>query len=210
MDKEILLPKEFYDQKTEEVAIGLLGKILVRKVDGKKLRGKIVEVEAYLGEHDKAAHAAAGKTERTNVLYGSSGLSYIFRLRAYYCLNVVAEPQDSPGCVLIRALEPLNHHDYLRNNRGKGKDSKIEELCSGPGKLCQAFKIDLAQYNVDLRSLESELYIIEPEGITPFDVMVTKRIGIKKHADWQQRYTIAGNAHVSGDKKANLGKILKR
>ncbi len=209
MTKEILLSKEFYDRKTEEVAIDLLGKILVRKVDGKRLRGKIVEVEAYLGEYDKSAHAAAGRTDRTKVLYGPSGHSYVFQLRAYHCLNVVAEPQDSPGCVLVRALEPLNHHDYLKKNRRKAKDSNIKDLCNGPGKLCQAFKIDLAQYGANLRSLDSELYIIEPEEIAPFDIMVTTRIGITKHSDWKQRYIIAGNAYVSGDKKTNLGRILK-
>ena len=209
MNEEILISKEFYDRKTEEVAIDLLGKILVRKVDGKKLRGRIVEVEAYLGEHDKAAHAAVGKTERTKVLYGPSGHSYVFRLRAYYCLNVVAEPQGSPGCILIRALEPLNYQDYLRKNRGKEENSKIKDLCNGPGKLCQAFKIDLARYGTNLRSLESGIYIIEPENTASFNVMVTKRIGITKCADWEQRYTIVGNTHISGNKKSNLGRTLK-
>ena len=123
---------------------------------------------------------------------------------------MVAEPENFPGCVLIRALEPLNHYDYLKENRGKDSDFMIEELCNGPGKLCQAFKIDLKQYGSDLRSLNSELYIIEPEEIVSFDVLVTKRIGITKHADWEQRYTILGNAHISGDKKANLGRILER
>lgn len=209
MFKEILLSKKFYDRKTEEVAPDLLGKILVRKRGGKKLFGRIVEVEAYLGEHDKAAHAAAGRTNRTNVLYGTSGHSYVFRLRSHHCLNVVAEPEDFPGCVLIRALEPLNHHDYLRKNRGKTETFKLEDLCNGPGKLCQAFKIGLNQYGSNLRSLDSEMYIIEPENQSSFDILVTKRIGITKHADWEQRYIIAGSSYVSGSKKTNAGKILK-
>ena len=210
MSREILLSKEFYDRKTEEVAIGLLGKVLVRKVEGKKLRGRIVEVEAYLGEHDKAAHVAAGKTERTKILYGPSGHSYVFRLRAYHCLNVVAEPRNSPGCILIRAIEPFNHHGYLKKNRRKEKNSKIKDLCNGPGKLCRAFKIDLAQYGTDLGSLDSEMYIIEPEEVTSFDVIVTQRIGITKDVDWKQRYIIAGNKYISGNEKSNFGTILKR
>ncbi len=210
MIKEKLLSEEFYKRKTEEVAQDLLGKILIRRIEGKKLLGRIVEVEAYLGEYDKAAHASAGKTKRTNVLYGSPGHAYVFSLRAYHCLNVVAEPTDSPGCILIRALEPLNHHDYLRKNRRKSKSSKIEELCNGPGKLCQAFRINLNQYGANLRNLESELYIIDTFNESPFDILVTKRIGITKHADWEQRYIINGNPYVSGNNKTNVGKILKR
>ena len=210
MPRDVLLLEEFYDRKTEEVAVDLLGKIFVRRVDGRKLLGRIVEVEAYLWEHDEAAHAVAGKTNRTQILYGPSGHAYIFRLRAYHCLNVVAEPENSPGCVLIRALEPLNYHDYLKENRRKRPHFRIEDLCNGPGKLCQSFKINLDQYGIDLKSLESEMYIIEPYDKIDFDVLITKRIGITKHADWEQRYIIAENSYVSGNKRTNVGQILKR
>lgn len=206
---EKALSRSFYDRPTEEVAKNLLGKILMKKIGYQYFCGKIVETEAYLGEHDAAAHAFAGRTKRTKILYGPPGHAYIFRLRAYHCLNVSAEPEGKPGCVLIRALEPLNFFEHLRKNRKKDEKEKIENLCNGPGKLCQALEINLQHYGLDLTSKNSEIYISDNIENVPLRVVVTKRIGITKAGDWQQRYIIDGNSFVSGNKKINYGKILE-
>ena len=110
-----VLDRDFFDRRTKEVARGLLGKILVRKIGDKIIAGKIVEVEAYIGEHDPAAHVSAGRTGRTEVLYDEPGNAYIFKIRGHHCLNAVAEEENSPGCVLIRAIEPILGINEMKN-----------------------------------------------------------------------------------------------
>src|ERR1700687_3793036 len=110
MDREIL-SRSFYRRPAIEVARGLLGKVLVHKT----VAGRIVETEAYLGETDPAAHAFRGRTNRTEVIYGPAGHAYVYFIYGMYeCLNLVAEAEGSPGCVLIRALEPLRGIDLMR------------------------------------------------------------------------------------------------
>lgn len=190
----IPLNRSFFDRKTEVVAREILGKIIVKKENDISLLGKIVETEAYLGEHDPAAHAFAGRTKRTNVLYGLPGHAYVFRLRAYHCLNVVAEAKYSPGCVLIRALEPLEGINLMIQRR-RLSDKNLVNLCNGPGKLCQAFNITLNHYGCDLTKKESELYVIDNKE--DLEILVTPRIGISKATEWNQRYIIKSNPYVS-------------
>ncbi|MBS3143905.1 DNA-3-methyladenine glycosylase [Candidatus Woesearchaeota archaeon] len=189
------LKRSFFDRKTDIVAREILGKIIVKKENNISLFGKIVETEAYLGEDDPAAHAFAGRTKRTEVLYGLPGHAYVFRLRAYYCLNIVAESENSPGCVLIRALEPLEGFDLMVKRRGVDKKDLVN-LCNGPGKLCQAFNINLNHYGCDLTNSDSELFIIENEN-ERIEIITTPRIGISKATDWNQRYIIKSNPYIS-------------
>jgi len=191
-----VLDRDFFDRRTKEVARGLLGKILVRKIGDKIIAGKIVEVEAYIGEHDPAAHVSAGRTGRTEVLYDEPGNAYIFKIRGHHCLNAVAEEENSPGCVLIRAIEPILGINEMKKLRGLHV-KRNRDLTNGPGKLCQAFDIDMDLYGADLTSGDSLLFIAENEEGEDFKIETTKRIGITKASDWELRYTIKGNKFVS-------------
>jgi DNA-3-methyladenine glycosylase len=154
----------------------------------------IVETEAYLGIDDLAAHASKGLTERTKVLFGPAGRAYVYFIYGMHeCLNVVAETEGSPGCVLIRALEPLSGLDIMRVRRNwRGPDCG---LTNGPGKLTQALAITRAHYGVRLDRGELTIRAWkEPPG---FEVKTTPRIGIRECAHWPLRYVWAGHACLS-------------
>ncbi len=156
------LPRSFFARPAVEVAPALLGKVLQHGPQS----GRIAEVEAYLGEHDPAAHAARGLTPRTKVLYGPPGHAYVYLIYGMYeCLNVSCEPEGSPGCVLIRAL------DWV----------------SGPGRLTRAMGISRAQNGVDLTF--GDLIIRDAPPPRRFDI--TPRIGIRQAADWPLRFVVA-------------------
>jgi DNA-3-methyladenine glycosylase len=158
-----------------------------------------VETEAYLGEHDAAAHAASGKTARNAVLYGPPGHAYIYSIYGLHaCLNVSCLPEGDPGGVLFRALEPLLGLPQMRRNRGLIQSSGVHQLTSGPGKLCQALGITRAQDNgLDLTRANGRLCLME-DDFQCGEIRVTPRIGITKAADWPLRFFLAGNACVSG------------
>jgi DNA-3-methyladenine glycosylase len=210
------LDRAFFSRNPRRVARELLGKVLVRenvregvreKTDrppGKKLlTARIVEVEAYLGAEDPAAHAAAGNTARTAVLFGPPGHAYVYFIYGnHYCLNVSCEPEGRAGSILIRALEPLSGIAEMAQARGTeihgAKD--LLKLTSGPGRLAQAFAITRARDNgCDLTSAASCLWIGE-DGYRAQAIGMTPRIGITKAADKPLRYILAGNAFVSGRK----------
>lgn len=192
------LARSFFDAPPEQVARALLGKILVRRNGGERLAGRIVETEAYLGEHDPAAHAASGRTARNAVLYGPPGHAYVYSIYGlHYCINVSCLPEGIPGCVLLRALEPLEGMDAMRRNRGLSASAAIRQLASGPGKLCQAFGITRAADNdLDLTGADSSLGFVE-DGFQGGDIRVTPRIGIRKATDLPLRFFLAGHACVS-------------
>jgi DNA-3-methyladenine glycosylase len=148
------LPRSFYARDTLTVARELLGCVLVRKtVAGPELRGRIVEAEAYVGEEDKACHARAGRTRRTDPLYGPPGFAYVYLTYGmHYLLNAVTEPAGRPAAVLIRAAEPLQGLERMARGRGFSPRVAIrrQSLASGPAKLCQAFGLDLRQNRSDL------------------------------------------------------------
>ena len=179
----------------------LLGKVLVR--DGGKLRlaGRIVEVEAYLGENDPAAHASAGNTPRTSVLFGPAGYAYVYFIYGnHYCLNVSCERDGKAGSVLFCALEPLEGIEEMARARQMTLQSSRDliRLTSGPGRLAEAFGITRARDNgCDLTSPRSGLWIGD-DSFSEGDIQVTPRIGIRKAADRPLRYILAGNAFVSG------------
>src|ERR1022692_1209314 len=196
------LDRAFFSRDPRRVARDLLGKVLVRR-DGNTLAARIVEVEAYLGQQDPAAHAAAGNTARTAVLFGPPGHAYVYFIYGnHYCLNVSCEPEGRAGSVLIRALEPLSGMEEMAKARGieihGPKD--LLKLNSGPGRLAQAFAITRDLDNgCDLTSVASGLGIGE-DGYRPHGVRITPRIGITKAADRPLRYMLAGNTFVSGRK----------
>jgi DNA-3-methyladenine glycosylase len=193
------LPRAFFDAPPDQVARLLLGKILIRRGRGAPLAGRIVETEAYLGEHDAAAHAASGKTARNAVLYGPPGHAYIYNIYGLHaCFNVSCLPGGDPGGVLVRALEPLLGIPQMRRNRGLTESAGIHQLTSGPGKLCQALGITRAADNgVDLTRADGRLSLME-DDFQCGEVRVTPRIGISKAADWPLRFFLAGHACVSG------------
>lgn len=196
-----LLPRSFFNAKPEWVARELLGKILVRSAGSSLLAGRIVETEAYLGEHDPAAHAASGRTERNAVIFGPPGRAYVYHIYGLHqCLNVSCLPDGTAGCVLLRGLEPLQGIGRMRQNR-RLKTAAIAPLMAGPGNLCQAMEITRAADNGrDLTEPESPLRLYD-DGFFCEKIAVTPRIGIQKAADLPLRFFIDGHACVSGSRR---------
>src|SRR5579872_4265958 len=197
------LARAFYNRDPRRVARELLGRVLVRS--GKvRLTARIVEVEAYLGENDPAAHSAAGNTARNSVLFGPPGFAYVYFIYGnHYCLNVSCEPEGEAGGVLFRALEPLSGLEEMARGRGiKLRGPKdLPKLTSGPGRLSEAFGITRVRDNgCDLTDADGGLWIGE-DGYRARGIRVTARIGITKAADRPLRYILGGNAFVSGPRK---------
>ena len=186
--------RSFYARPTVEVARSLLGTILLHRTDDGLLAGVIVEVEAYLGQDDPAAHSSAGRTARTRVIFGDPGHAYVYKIYGlHHCLNVVAEPGGTPGCVLIRALEPVCGIDTMRSRRVAARRSN--QIASGPAKLTQAMGIGIEAYGADL--LGEPLSIRVPRREPEVEVKTTKRIGIRKARELDLRFFIVDNEHVS-------------
>jgi DNA-3-methyladenine glycosylase len=179
----------------------LLGKVLVRRQGKKLLTARIVEVEAYLGEDDPAAHAAAGRTARNAVLFGPPGYAYVYFIYGnHYCLNVSCLPDGTPGGILFRALEPISGIEQMALARAVTVNSArdLRLLTSGPGRLAEAFSITRQRDNgKDLTSADSDLFI-QDDGFRVPRVLTTPRIGITKAAEHPFRYLIGGNSFVSG------------
>jgi DNA-3-methyladenine glycosylase len=195
----VVLPRAFYDRDPRLVGPDLLGKVLVRHEGRRTLAARIVEVEAYLGADDPAAHASIGKTARNAVLFGPPGFAYVYFIYGnHYCLNVSCLPDGTPGGILFRALEPLAGIPEMYKLRGIETDSDLRKLTSGPGRLAAAFGITRDRDNgKDMTTLRSDLYIAD-DGTLPPQALITKRIGITKAADMPLRYIVAGNRFVSG------------
>jgi DNA-3-methyladenine glycosylase len=194
-----VLPRSFYDRDPRLVGPDLLGKILVRHEGRKLLTGRVVEVEAYLGADDAAAHSFIGKTLRNAVLFGPPGYAYVYFIYGnHYCLNVSCLPDGIPGGILFRAVEPIQGMEAMFKLRGIDESSDLRRLTRGPGRLAAAFGITRERDNAkDLTSSRSDLYIAD-DGAAPPEVLITKRIGIKKAADMPLRYIVPGNKFVSG------------
>ncbi len=178
------LPRAFYDREAIAVAKELLGQWLVRRADGVERVGRIVEVEAYLGPHDLAAHSSKGLTARTQVMFGPPGHAYVYLIYGMYCcLNVVAERAGQAAAVLLRALEPVRN---------------IEARTQGPGLLCAAMGIDRRLNGHDL--LSDDFFIAAPMGTEPFEIAKSPRIGVDYAKHWARRHLrfyIKGNPFVS-------------
>jgi DNA-3-methyladenine glycosylase len=198
------LPRSFFARNPRRVARDLLGKILLRNAGPIHLSARIVEVEAYLGENDPAAHAAAGNTARTSVLFGPPGHAYVYFIYGnHYCLNVSCEREGKAGSVLFRALEPITGIDQMARARGitLRTSRDLPKLTAGPGRLAQAFSITRTRDNgSDLTSPASGLWIGD-DDFRVRNIKVSPRIGITKAAAHPLRYFLAGNPFVSGPKK---------
>jgi len=187
-----ILPRSFYDRDTVVVAREMLGTILECRTDEGVASGIIVETEAYIGEEDPACHAAAGRTKRTEPLYGAPGLSYVYFIYGvHWCFNAVTRSEGLPSAVLVRALQPLKGISLMREQRGE-RISDVN-LTNGPGKLCEALGIN-GTFNA--LPLQRGNLVIR-EGSPSSEIVVDKRIGITKAADWPLRFYLRDNPFVS-------------
>ena len=193
--KEKLLPDDFYDCDTVEAAQRCLGKILVKKNNGKWIGGIITEVEAYLGDNDPACHAARGMTPRNRVMFGPPGRAYVYFIYGmYHCVNIVAfdTKKQKAGAVLVRSLEPLYGIEEMRKLR---KKEKLKDLTTGPGKLCQAMGIDRTDNGTCLKG--GNLLLLDNEYKEAEKIFTTTRIGIKEGADRPFRFYLRNNPYIS-------------
>ena len=178
------LPRAFYDRGAVEVARDLLGKLLVRAADGVERIGRIVEVEAYLGPHDLAAHSARGLTTRTRVMFGPPGHAYVYLIYGmYHCMNVVTQAEGTASAVLLRALEPV---------------ANLDGRTQGPGLLCRAMKIDKQLNGHDL--LSDDFHIVAEDGAPRISIVKRPRIGVGYAGQWARRllrFYVRGNGYVS-------------
>ena len=198
------LERKFYDRPTLEVSKDLLGKKLVHYVKGEKLSARIVEVEAYIGAIDKAAHIYNNKiTERTKVMFGPPGYAYVYLIYGmYHCMNIVTEKDGVAAAVLIRAVEPVNGIETMANYRYSKPiedltKKQIHNLTSGPGKLCVAMNISKINNGADLCG--EEMWI-EADGYHDFEIVTTKRINIdyaEEAIDFPWRFYIKDNPFIS-------------
>ena len=185
-----VLPRAFYGRPTLEVARDLIGKILVHG----PAAGIIVETEAYPGRDDLASHSAHGITERTRVIFGPPGHAYVYRIYGMYeCLNLVAEPEGQPGCVLLRAIEPVSGIELMRKRRPGAR--KTEDLASGPGKLTRALGITMAHYGADVT--RGALVVRQPAEPRLAEIVATPRINVNHCVDLPYRFVARGNRFLS-------------
>lgn len=193
-----ILPIEYYHRPTIEVAKGLLGKVLVSRTTA----GIITEVEAYLGLEDRAAHASRGLTPRTKVLFGPPGRAYVYFIYGMYCcLNLVAEPEGTPGCVLIRAVHPVGGMELMRQRRPHVRC--LRDLTSGPGKLTIAMGITLGDNGREVTRgpLTVRRLPVDPQ----LRIAATPRIGIRHCADWPLRFVVQeGYAMLPSDERIHF------
>ncbi|MDI6742394.1 MAG: DNA-3-methyladenine glycosylase [Smithella sp.] len=185
-----ILDRKFYHRDTLRVARELLGKKLVRRINGVELSGMIAETEAYCGLEDSACHAHRGKTQRNAVMFGKPGHAYVyFTYGMHYMLNLVTEEEENPCAVLIRTILPLSGIEEMEARRKrKGKD-----LTNGPAKLCQALGIDKSLNGWDL-TIGEELWVENDRKIPDSKIITMPRIGIdyaeKQHRDALWRFVI--------------------
>ena len=190
------LDRSFYERPTLKVASDLIGKVLVRRLKGRNLAGKIIETEAYIGPSDLACHASKGRTPRTSVMFGPPGVAYVYMIYgSYFCLNAVTEAEGYPAAVLIRAVEPLENVHVMRTLRyNPDRDTNI---ASGPGKLCKAMSIDKSLNEVDLAG---KILWIEDRKLEVGAIETSPRVGVDYAGEYKDklwRFYERGNPHVS-------------
>lgn len=191
------LPRDFFLQPTPQVARRLLGCLLVRRSNAETLVARIVETEGYLAQGDPGCHAARGRTERNAAMFGPPGTLYVYLVYGMHlCMNIVTAPEGTSEAVLLRAAEPLEGIETMRERRGR---EALEDLCSGPAKLAEAFGVTL-EHN-GLAITEGSVIVAEPAATEPRadEIVVTTRIGLAEGAgnDLMLRYMIADSPWVS-------------
>jgi DNA-3-methyladenine glycosylase len=195
------LNRDFYSMESIEVARALLGRRLIHRLpDGRKLSGRIVETEAYLGVDDQAAHSFGGRrTPRTEVMYGEPGLSYVYFIYGmYFCLNVVTTAKEIPEAVLIRAIEPLDGVGHMAG----ASEADPHRVANGPGKLCRALQITKTHNALDL-TFNKVLWIEDDGAISDAQIVEGPRVGIDYAGDaahWPLRFGIRNHPSLSSPK----------
>lgn len=189
------LPQSFYNRSSDLVAHDLLGKIFVRQIGTGFIKGKVVETEAYLASGDEASHNFKGKNERNQSLYKDAGHAYVHSMRQYFLLDLVTEDVDTPSSVLIRAIEPTEGIEHMKEFRGT---DIVKNLANGPSKFCIAFGIDKEFDGVDVTNSKSPFYVTEPEILDiHIDIEISGRIGISRAKDAPLRFWVKGNQFIS-------------
>jgi len=200
------LSRDFFARDTLTVARELLGQRLVRVLDGKRLSGRIVEAEAYVGDGDRACHASRGRTQRNATMFGPPGHAYVYFIYGmHHCLNAVTEREGYPAAVLIRALEPLEGIEEMRVRRwpefAKGQGGRPDvQLTSGPARLCQALEIDRQFDGADLCAPDALLFLEEGFPVPVETIATSPRVGVRGDEvavtiPW--RFYIRGSQYVS-------------
>lgn len=188
------MERSFFNQPTLRVAKQLLGKYLVRQIDRKKLVGRIVETEAYIGPNDKASHASFGKTKRCWPMYEQAGIAYVYLIYGmYWMLNIVTERKGKPCAVLIRAVEPFQINRIQNLN-------KLRKLGAGPGRLCRWMKIDESFNGEDLTKSKRLFIVDKGEKVIKNQIVSATRIGVDYAGQWAKkpwRFYLKDNLFVS-------------
>jgi len=189
----------FFRQDTVELARKLLGCLLVHRTPDGITGGMVVEAEAYVGAIDKACHAYRNRSERTEIMYHDGGYAYVYFIYGmHYCFNVVTGPAGEGNAVLIRALEPVIGLELMQRRRNT---KTLKNLCSGPGKLCQALAITKNEYGLDLCAADSPLRLIRYRHIPDAQIVATPRINVayaEEAAAWPWRFCVKNSPYVSG------------
>ena len=192
----------FFGEDTVTLARKLLGALLVHRTPDGFAGGMIVETEAYVGAIDKACHAYQNRSERTEIMYHDGGVAYVYLIYGmHYCFNVVTGPAGEGNAVLIRALEPVIGLDLMCRRR---RTKQFTNLCSGPGKVCQALAITKEEYGLDLCVPASPLRIVRFRYIPDNRIVSSPRINVayaEEAAAWPWRFYIRNNIYVSGNGK---------
>ena len=195
----IKLSKSFYKRDLLTVAKELLGKVLIKKNPKNLLAANIIEVEAYNGEIDKAAHTYSGRTERNKVMFNEGGFLYVYlSYGVHHCCNIVTGFEEKGTAVLIRAVEPLKGLDMMIKNRFSRKlknDMEIINLTSGPGKVCKALGINKDHSGIDLTG--DKIFLLDQPKVKASEIGISKRIGITKSTNYPWRFYIKENQFLS-------------
>ncbi len=204
----VRIPRTFFDRPTLRVARELLGARLVRLHEGQRLSGRIVEVEAYIGQDDRASHARMGPTPRNAAMFGPPGHAYVYLIYGVHtCLNLVTEEEGFPAAILVRALEPVEGIEQQQRWRG---NVPLRNLARGPGRLCRALGIDRSFNGVDLCSETSTLWVEFDRHYADEAIACSPRIGVRGdetaiRAPW--RFFVADSPWVSGSATFNRGSV---
>ncbi|MGB9911750.1 MAG: DNA-3-methyladenine glycosylase [Candidatus Kapaibacteriota bacterium] len=191
------LRKDFFLQNTETVARNLIGKVLVRQLDGFYIAAMIVEAEAYLAENDLASHSSVGKTRRNQAMFSEGGSIYVYKIYGvHHCVNFVTENEGKGSAVLIRAGEPLYGIDIVKKIRG---DIPAPKLLSGPGNFAKGFSFTIEDNNKNL--FTPELFVQEFLNFPPDKIGISERIGIIKSKELKLRFYLRGCKSISAKPK---------
>ena len=189
----------FFRKDTVELARKLLGCLLVHGTPDGVAAGMIVETEAYVGAIDKACHAYRNRSERTEIMYGDGGFAYVYFIYGmHHCFNVVTGSAGEGNAVLIRALEPVIGLDLMRKRR---QTNQLQNLCNGPGKVCQALAITKGEYGMDLCDPAGPLRLVRFRHIPDNRITSSPRINVayaEEAAAWPWRFYVKDNLYISG------------